>query len=267
MELNSWRPHSSLERERKIRHRLFTSSLKLAIRHFHVVVMQWQQRNGKKWRTAPPKNCRPTVGRQSANCWLTVVYRILRKSSANSRPTVGRLSADCWLTVGSMSVICWQSVGWEPLSNTRKASPCREEHCISTRNETFSLESAILYRFFRYQTPHNPITSSSQSILIISNRTVRVEWLQCHYTCQIFKCQFAVGQLSVNCWHTAGWQLADSIPTVGQQTFRGAVLHFYQEMYKKAWSMCKFVVLLNKPIAFFKCSRCCHASVVAKAPY
>ena len=158
MELNSWRPHSSLERERKIRHRLFTSSIKLAIRHFHVVVMQWQQRNEKKWRTAPPKNCRLTVGQQSADC----------------RPTVGQLSADyhlppftkifcqqsadCWPTVGSMSVICWPSVGWEPLSNARKASAYREEHCISTQNETFSLESTILFRFFKYKTPHKDMT-------------------------------------------------------------------------------------------------------------
>ena len=29
----------------------------------------------------------------------------------------------------------------------------------------------------------------------------------------IFKCRFAVGQLSVNCWYTAGRQLADCIPT------------------------------------------------------
>ena len=41
----------------------------------------------------------------------TVVYRLLRKSSANSRPTVGHLSADCLLTVGSMLVICRPSVG------------------------------------------------------------------------------------------------------------------------------------------------------------
>ena len=37
-----------------------------------------------------------------------------------------------------------------------------------------------------------------------SNRTIRVECLRCHHTCQIFKCRFAVGQLSVNCWDTAG---------------------------------------------------------------
>ena len=81
--------------------------------------------------------------------------RLLRKSSANSRPTVGRLSADCRPTVGSMLVICRPSVGWEPLSNSRKASARREEHCISTRNETFSLESAILFRSFRDQSPRN----------------------------------------------------------------------------------------------------------------
>ena len=46
-----------------------------------------------------------------------------------------------------------------------------------------------------------------------SNRTIRVECLRCHHTCQIFKCRFAVSQLSVNCWYTAGRQLADSIPT------------------------------------------------------
>ena len=120
-------------------------------------------------------NSRPTVGRQSADSWLlancrpTVVYLLLRKSSANSRPTVGRLSADCRPTVGSMSVICWPSVGrllvnsrpigWEPLSNTRKALARREEHCISTRNETFSLESAILFMFFRDQSPRNLLCS------------------------------------------------------------------------------------------------------------
>ena len=32
-------PHSSLERERKFRGRLFTSSIKREIRHFHVVVV------------------------------------------------------------------------------------------------------------------------------------------------------------------------------------------------------------------------------------
>ena len=88
--------------------------------------------------------CRSTVDQQSANCHLPPFTKIFCQQSADCRPTVG-----------SMSVICWPSVGWEPLSNTRKASARREEHCISTRNETFSLESTILFRFFRNQSPLN----------------------------------------------------------------------------------------------------------------
>ena len=38
LELISWGPHSSLERERKIRRRLFTSSIKHKIKHFHVLI-------------------------------------------------------------------------------------------------------------------------------------------------------------------------------------------------------------------------------------
>ena len=40
----SWGLHSSLERERKIRRRLFASSTKLEIRHFHVEFVQWRPR-------------------------------------------------------------------------------------------------------------------------------------------------------------------------------------------------------------------------------
>ena len=40
LELISWGLHSSLERERKIRRRLFTSSISREITHFHVVVVQ-----------------------------------------------------------------------------------------------------------------------------------------------------------------------------------------------------------------------------------
>ena len=40
--------HSSLERERKFRRSLFASSKKREIRHFHVVVTQWRQRNVQK---------------------------------------------------------------------------------------------------------------------------------------------------------------------------------------------------------------------------
>ena len=40
LELISWGPHSSFEIKRKIRCRLFTSSIKREIRDFHVVVVQ-----------------------------------------------------------------------------------------------------------------------------------------------------------------------------------------------------------------------------------
>ena len=45
LKLISWEPHSSLERERKILLRLFTSSIKCEIWHFQVVVVQVPQRN------------------------------------------------------------------------------------------------------------------------------------------------------------------------------------------------------------------------------
>ena len=51
-ELISWGPHSSLEGQRKIRRRLFASSIKRAVRHFDVVVVQWRQRNVQKKRDA-----------------------------------------------------------------------------------------------------------------------------------------------------------------------------------------------------------------------
>ena len=51
LELISCGLHSSLERERNIRRRLITSSIKREIRHFHVVVVQRRQRNVQKaWR-------------------------------------------------------------------------------------------------------------------------------------------------------------------------------------------------------------------------
>ena len=44
----SWGPHSSFERERQIRCRLFTSSINRKIRDFHAVVVQSRQRNVQK---------------------------------------------------------------------------------------------------------------------------------------------------------------------------------------------------------------------------
>ena len=51
-ELISWGPHSSLEGQREIRRRFFASSIKRAVRHFDVVVVQWRQRNVQKKRDA-----------------------------------------------------------------------------------------------------------------------------------------------------------------------------------------------------------------------
>ena len=48
LKLISWGPHSSLERERKIRRRLFTSWIKREIGHFQVVVVQVPERNIQK---------------------------------------------------------------------------------------------------------------------------------------------------------------------------------------------------------------------------
>ena len=48
LKLNSWEPYPSPEIERKFRRRLCTSSVKREIRHFHVTVVQWRQRNVQK---------------------------------------------------------------------------------------------------------------------------------------------------------------------------------------------------------------------------
>ena len=40
LELSHWGPHSSLGGERKIPCRLFTSSIKCEIRHFHIAFVQ-----------------------------------------------------------------------------------------------------------------------------------------------------------------------------------------------------------------------------------
>ena len=48
LKLSSQEPYPSLGRERKFRRRLCTSSVQGEIGHFHVVVVQWQQRNVQK---------------------------------------------------------------------------------------------------------------------------------------------------------------------------------------------------------------------------
>ena len=57
---------------------------------------------GKSEEQLPQK----TVGRLLVNSRPTVVYRLLRKSSANNWPFVSRLSADCWQHVGNLLAKC-----------------------------------------------------------------------------------------------------------------------------------------------------------------
>ena len=55
MKLNFKGPYPSSERETKFRRCLFTSSIKRQIRHFHVIVVQKQERNVQKKRDARAK--------------------------------------------------------------------------------------------------------------------------------------------------------------------------------------------------------------------
>ena len=91
------------------------------IKHTHVFIFR------KKWRTAPPKNCRLTVGRLSFTafyedrkkwrtappkyCRPTVVYRLLRRSEKVKNSSPKKLSADCWSTVGQLLADSIPTVG------------------------------------------------------------------------------------------------------------------------------------------------------------
>ena len=95
-----------------------------------------------------------------------------------------------------------------------------------------------------------------------SNRTVRVECLRCHYTCQIFKCRFHVGQLSVNCCYTAGRQYTNSRPAEEAETAKN---NSYVFSKTKIW--CQTLVddhgqiSTVKKIKFFYCRNltlACH---------
>ena len=109
--------------------------------------MFYEDVNTRKWekvKNSSPKklsaNCRPTLSWLLTNSRLTVGGLSFTAFCENFLPTVGWLLVVCRLTVGSMSVMCQLSVGWEHLLNARKASACREEHCISMQNGPFSLE-------------------------------------------------------------------------------------------------------------------------------
>ena len=56
-------------------------------------------------------DCRPTVGRQSANTLASNITQTVGRQLGNSRSTVGRQSADCCPTVGQQSADSWATVG------------------------------------------------------------------------------------------------------------------------------------------------------------
>ena len=80
-------------------------------------------------------DCWPTVGRQSTDSRPTVVYRLLRKSSAGSRPTVGRLSADCRPTVGRLP-----HVG-NLLAKCRLRALVKYQKSLSSQGRTLHIEA------------------------------------------------------------------------------------------------------------------------------
>ena len=116
---------------------------------------------GKKWRTAPPKNCRPTVGQQSADSRTTVDRQsddsrpTVDRQSTDSRPTVGRLSADCrsppstkifcrqsadcWPFVGRLSADCWPHVG-NLLAKCRLRTLVEYQKSLSSQGRTLHID-------------------------------------------------------------------------------------------------------------------------------
>ena len=63
-------------------------------------------------------DCRPTVGRQSANTLASNITQTVGRQLGNCRPTVGQQSADCWPTVGRLLSNCRPTVG-QQLANSR----------------------------------------------------------------------------------------------------------------------------------------------------
>ena len=72
--VGSWAPHPSLEREKEIRRRLFTSSITLAIRHFHVVVVQ--KGKEKSWKIFTFQMRRPSGDVRSHRALSNILPRL-----------------------------------------------------------------------------------------------------------------------------------------------------------------------------------------------
>ena len=80
LELNSWELYPSSEKERKLCRALFKSSIKREITHFHVVVVQWRQRNVQQ-SVLPLQSC---CFAHLTHCffWRSRCYPIVKRANA-----------------------------------------------------------------------------------------------------------------------------------------------------------------------------------------
>ena len=84
---------------------------------------------GKSEEQLPQKNCRPTVGRQSADCRLPPFTKIFCQQSAECWPNVGRLSANCWQHVGNLLAKC------------RLRTPVEYQKSLSSQGSTLHIDA------------------------------------------------------------------------------------------------------------------------------
>ena len=95
---------------------------------------------GKKWRTAPQKNCRPTVGQRSADSRTTV-----DQQSDNSRRTVGQLSFTAFYenllpVVSRLLAVCRPHVG-NLLAKCRLRTLVKYQKSLSSQGRTLHIDA------------------------------------------------------------------------------------------------------------------------------
>ena len=103
------------------------------------------------------KNSSPK--KQSANCWPTVVYRLFCQQSADCRQFVGQVSVENPCRIPEKPQLAGKNIAYRREMKLSHLSP---PYCFGFFKGPISSQSPM-FRFFRYQTPHNPIASSSQS--------------------------------------------------------------------------------------------------------
>ena len=103
LELNSQPPYPSSESERKFGHRSFTSSTKREIRYFHVVVLQWRQRNVQH-RVMQVKSC----------CFAFSTHCLFGRSRCRRRRRRGILNSLLWLLLTMhISLRLYHALKWK----------------------------------------------------------------------------------------------------------------------------------------------------------